>query len=85
MIRIANLLHHELETIGIYKDRQNFVPHLTIGRIKYLNDKPLFQEVMSEYRQFDVQSEMINKIILYESELTRQGPIYHQLGVWDLE
>ena len=66
----------ELGKFGWQQDRQNFVPHLTIGRIKELKDKHLFQNIISKYNTIAIQEENVNEIILYESILRREGPLY---------
>lgn len=66
----------ELSKCGWEKDRQNFVPHLTIGRIKELKDKPLFQKIIGKYNIMEIQEEKVTEIILYESILRREGPLY---------
>ena len=66
----------ELAKCGWEADRQNFVPHLTIGRIKELKDKPLFQKIISKYNTAEIQKENVTEIILYESILRREGPLY---------
>jgi len=66
----------ELAKCGWEQDRQNFVPHLTIGRIKELKDKPLFQKIVGKYNTIEIQEENVTKIILYESILRREGPLY---------
>ena len=73
----------QLETIGIFPDRQNFVPHLTIGRIKEIKDNKNFQLVMDRHRTHDSGSQTINELVLYESLLQRDGPVYtpvHRYG-----
>ena len=64
------------EQIGWERDRQNFVPHLTIGRIKEAVDKRLFNRVISKYKGIYLQEERIERIILYESILRKEGPNY---------
>jgi len=68
-----------LEKCGWQPDRQNFVPHLTIGRIKGLKDKPLFQQIISKYNTVTIQEENVTEIILYESILRPEGPLYLQV------
>ena len=46
---LGNSILSGLEKIGFSRDRQNFVPHITLGRIKYVQDKRLLQEVISEF------------------------------------
>jgi 2'-5' RNA ligase len=66
----------ELAKYGWEADRQNFVPHLTIGRIRELKDKPLFQQIIRKYNTVEIQEENVTEIILYESILRREGPLY---------
>ena len=66
----------QLKTIGIFPDRQNFVPHLTIGRVKELRDKRNFQEVLDMYREHNSGWQTIHELVLYESILRREGPEY---------
>jgi len=73
---LARNIFTELEKCGYQADRQNFVPHLTIGRIKDLKDKSLFQQIISKYTTVEIQEEKVTEIILYESILRREGPLY---------
>jgi len=73
---LARNIFTELAKCGWEKDRQNFVPHLTIGRIKELKDKPLFRKIISQYNTIEIQEENVTEIILYESILRREGPLY---------
>jgi 2'-5' RNA ligase len=73
---LAQNLFASLEQCGWEPDRQNFVPHLTIGRIKELKDKPLFQKIIGKYNTLEVQEENVSEITLYESILRREGPLY---------
>ena len=66
----------ELAKVGWEPDRQNFVPHLTIGRIKELKDKTFFQQIISKYHTVEIQEELVLEVILYESILRREGPLY---------
>ncbi len=66
----------ELQAVDFTRDRQNFVPHLTIGRIKEIKDKSLFQQIISKYNTLDIQQEHVGEIVLYESILDRKGPTY---------
>jgi RNA 2',3'-cyclic 3'-phosphodiesterase len=74
--KLAGNLFVELEKDGWPKDRQNFVPHLTLGRIRELKDKPLFQQIISRYQSLEIQEESVTELILYESILHREGPLY---------
>ncbi len=74
----------EIEKVGWQRDRQNFVPHLTIGRIKNIPDKRLFQKVIDDNRSANIQIVDISEFHLYESILRREGPIYTILETYRL-
>lgn len=73
---LAQNIFTELGKCGWEADRQNFVPHLTIGRIKELKDKLLFQQIICKYNTVEIQEEYVREITLYESILRREGPLY---------
>lgn len=73
---LAGCIFGELETIGIQRDRQNFVPHLTIARIKGLDDNKAFQEVISREQNGLLQQEDVHAFHLFESKLSPSGPEY---------
>lgn len=76
MEKLANRVLDACARVGFERDRQNFVPHLTLGRIKGLSDKVQFQRVMQQLPQQLVQMVPVRNIILFESILRKEGPIY---------
>ncbi len=73
-----------VETIGWEHDRQNFVPHLTIGRIKEIPDKQLFQKIIDGHKKTRMQEIDIREFHLYESILLKDGPVYKVLESYKL-
>lgn len=73
---LSKNIFRELGEIGIEHDRQNFVPHLTIARIKYLKDKKHFQQIIDQHKEGFIQTEEVNEFHLFESILRPQGPLY---------
>jgi len=69
-------LHEDMKTVGFEPDRQNLVPHLTLGRIKFLRDKIIFNRIMEEYNAITSLPVNITEMILFESILRREGPEY---------
>ena len=80
LIQLFSQLKTELKKAGKSNDRQNFVPHLTLGRIKEISDKSLFQQVIEDYRETFSMEESVISIQLYESILTPKGPVYITLN-----
>jgi RNA 2',3'-cyclic 3'-phosphodiesterase len=73
---LAEDLISNLDKNGFKRDRQNFVPHLTVGRIKRIEDSKLFNNEIEKLRDFYFQEIHVDSIILYESIILSQGPTY---------
>lgn len=73
-----------LNKFGIKRDRQNYVPHLTLARIRKLNDKQQFHRVLDSSAKGFIQSEMITNVIFYESILKNTGAVYRIIKKIDL-
>jgi RNA 2',3'-cyclic 3'-phosphodiesterase len=74
----------DVESIGWERDRQNFVPHITVGRVKDPKDKWLFQKMIDENNKAFIQEVSVTEFRLYESILQREGPIYKVLESYPL-
>jgi RNA 2',3'-cyclic 3'-phosphodiesterase len=81
---LGNDVLKSCEAIGWEADRQNFVPHLTIGRIKDVPDKHLFQKMIDEHKKARMQEFSVREFHLYESILNREGPIYQVVETYTL-
>lgn len=68
-----------LQQNGFPFDNKPLKPHLTLARIKHLNDRPGFETLLKDYQQFSFGSIEIDRIVLFESILTQQGPVYKPL------
>jgi RNA 2',3'-cyclic 3'-phosphodiesterase len=69
-------IHNDLIVIGFEPDRQNLVPHLTLGRIKFLRDKIHFNRTIGRFKNIVSSPCHIGEMVLYESILHREGPEY---------
>jgi 2'-5' RNA ligase len=84
LLKLQNEIISSIKPLGYLPDRQNFVPHLTLGRINYLNDKKYFNEVIEANRSFSAESQIIYDFRLYESKLKPSGPEYTILRSYNL-
>ncbi|MCX6246316.1 MAG: RNA 2',3'-cyclic phosphodiesterase [Bacteroidetes bacterium] len=82
---LMGTLRERMGTIGFEPDRQNLVPHLTLGRIKFLKDKTLFQRVIDQNKEISSQEIKIDCLILFESILKKEGPEYRTLHTFQLK
>lgn len=85
LINLANDVLNQVETLGFERGRQNFVPHITIGRIKYLDDKKRFQETINKLKSVEIQDQKVDQFYLIESKLTTKGPEYNMLKSFPLQ
>ncbi|MCF8298833.1 MAG: RNA 2',3'-cyclic phosphodiesterase [Saprospiraceae bacterium] len=82
---LVNELEISLNSIGFEADRQNFVPHLTIGRISSIQNNSFFQKVISKYKNEFIQNVAVDKICLFESVLTSKGAIHSIVSEFKLK
>jgi 2'-5' RNA ligase len=68
-----------LQQNGFSFDKKPLKPHLTIARMKYLADRSIIDTLVKDYGQTVFDTVNINKVVLFESLLTPQGPIYKAL------
>lgn len=62
---------------------QKFLAHLTLGRVKRIQDKKKFFEVLNKIKVKEIEFE-INHFDLVKSELKKEGPQYTVLEKYDL-
>jgi 2'-5' RNA ligase len=81
---LMKVARDKMAAIGFEPDRQNLVPHLTLGRIKSVNDKDLFQSILDQNKKISSGEMKAGQIILYESILKKEGPVYAALQTFQL-
>lgn len=67
------------DDLGYLRDRQNFVPHLTVCRIKSLVDKQFFLKVCNSIEQKTYLHADVKELVYFQSILQPTGPIYKPL------
>lgn len=73
---LENDLLDAFDDLGYMRDRQNFVPHLTVCRIKSLVDKQFFLKICNTIEQKPYLHADVKELIYYHSILQPTGPIY---------
>jgi len=75
LLDLQKLIDYEL--LDLFSKDQNFVTHLTLGRVKNIQDKDKFKknlQIEIEDKEFEV-----NEFCLVKSELHKEGPSYEIL------
>lgn len=73
-----------VEELAMEKNDGNFVPHITLGRIKKVDNKGRFWATMEKFTPVNQKIE-VKEIILYQSRLEKDGPVYHELAKYALQ
>lgn len=80
MNQLAKQMESFAKKFGIKEENRPFVPHLTLARIRKgrkLTEK--INEKLKAYESIEFGSAVFNRIVLFSSKLTPQGPIYTEL------
>ncbi len=84
LVKLYDEVNKQLKTYGFEPDKANFVPHLTLGRIKSIRNLNLFKQMLVVYQNTHFGHIDINSFYLYQSTLTSEGPIYKVLEEFEL-
>lgn len=77
-------LEEKIEPLGFEPPYGNFVPHITLGRIKAIDNKQRFWEYIEQSQPHFSQKLRIHTLTLYQSRLMKRGPVYKSLGEFPL-
>ena len=81
---IHERIEEALSSVGFEADHGNFVPHITLGRIKEIANKNKFWQLFEQSQPTHEQTVDVKQIILYRSKLRPEGPIYTEMAHWNL-
>ena len=75
---IENRLFQDL---GFAKEHRRFQPHLTIGRVKHVDNSgpQRLSELLAQYADFDCDLSVVDEVVTFASFLGREGPTYNAL------
>ncbi len=74
LIPLMKKINHSLNYLR--KEEHEKTPHLTIARVKSGKDKEKLQKSVEKYKKTLFGEMRVDKIVLFESELGKEGPKY---------
>ncbi len=83
--RMQEMLCDKLEREGLYRKEKKFKPHITLGRMRYINSKESLSEILKEHESVKLPPRQVSELILFESILKPGGPEYRPLRRVPLE
>ncbi len=85
LTELKNLIETEITLFGFPPEKRKFSPHLSVGRIRFLENKNILHQIIDDYSGQILQHFNVPKIMFYESILTKEGPEYIPLGKYKLQ
>lgn len=86
MVELHDRLDAELAPLGFRSEQRRFRPHLTIGRVRNSPDGiDELGDLLAKHRDFAGGATDVAEIVLFSSELGRDGPTYEALHHASLE
>ncbi len=76
---IYSIVERGLRKLGFRPEKEDFVPHITLARLKGRRNIEKIVRLLEEYRDYEFGEIIVNSIRLKQSILTRSGPIYRTL------
>lgn len=81
---LQSLMEAQLTELGIERERREYNPHLTLGRIKHYDKRDNLNDLLASYQQKSFGEQNVNEFYLYQSILTQTGPKYKILETFKL-
>ena len=81
---LVNRVEEVLQEGNFMLSDKPFSPHLTLGRIKWIEDRQHFAHLLEDYREKEISRLSVKEIHLYESLLKPDGPVYKIIHRYEL-
>jgi 2'-5' RNA ligase len=79
--QLADEIQKKINSPGFKVEQSTFNPHLTLGRIKYIQNKDAFYSLVNKFREVKIQQVTVSEIIFYQSILSSEGPTYKPIKI----
>ena len=70
--------------IGIESEDRDFRPHLTLGRVKWINNKSRLKDLIERFAGTEFQDVIVPEVVFFESILNHEGAVYKPLLICKL-
>jgi 2'-5' RNA ligase len=82
--QLAAEIEERIVNLGFSGEERSYNPHLTIGRIKFIQNKMAFYELINRLKGTEIQTVKVSEITYYQSILTSSGAVYKPLKIFRL-
>jgi 2'-5' RNA ligase len=85
LAQIAGDLNEKLQHLGFAPETRRFTGHLTLCRIKNAGAGYELARVAQEFGDFEAGTVIVDRIIVYQSQLSSEGPTYTPIAKYNLK
>ena len=85
LMMLNDVINIGLKDTGFRIENRLFKPHITLGRVKYLKNQESLKSALEMYKDTFIQDVHVEEVILYQSILRPEGPMYRAIGVFRLK
>jgi len=85
LISTKRTMDLHLRSVIHLEETESLNMHLTIGRMKSINKRDVWEEIINAYHNLNFMEFRVEKVILFESVLEKTGPVYNELNEFLLE
>ncbi|GMT42737.1 MAG: RNA 2',3'-cyclic phosphodiesterase [bacterium] len=78
--KLTHCVEDGMSALGFVREERDFLPHLTIGRVKSFKAKSMLVMKIREFHKKEIGRLLVYSIFLMKSELHRDGAIYTELA-----
>jgi 2'-5' RNA ligase len=79
--QLAAEIEEKIISLGFSYGDKAFNPHLTLGRIKFIQNKDVLYSLVNKFRNTEIQQVTVSEIIFYQSILSSDGPTYNPIEI----
>lgn len=85
IVEMVGVLEEEFAKLGFAKEKRDFQPHLTLGRMKSRKNSAALTSILQNYSTPQGIRQSIDQVTLFKSTLTSHGPTYEPLSIVPLK
>jgi len=79
LVTLANMINNNIERLGFEREKQKFIPHLTLGRVRSGRNKEKMIATLKEIKDIEIGKTRVDRIVLFQSKLSPKGPTYEEV------
>ena len=84
LLKLKECINSAVIPLGFNEEEREFKPHLTLGRVKEMKPSGKFKNSIENYKTKVFQESKVTNVVLYQSILRQNGPIYKPLRIFKL-